>query len=160
MVPLPAEVKNFLLLQIYYLALVIIQPPIQRVQGAISLVGDEHAPRTTVEVQNKWRYNSSLSHVLQSYTGRILTLTFTTGNIYVTFDTELMWYCIETGLQKLCGLGTWCPPMLFLTGKHTWKQGDICKQYLQNKYLLFVKFELKLGRPIGNICSIHTCEVP
>ena len=62
MVRLPAEIKNFLFFQISNPALVFVQPPIQRVQGAISLVGHDHAPRTTVEVQNKWRY-ASLSHM-------------------------------------------------------------------------------------------------
>jgi hypothetical protein len=50
-----------------------------------------------------------------------------------------MWYIIGTGLQKFCGSGIWCPPMLFLTGKQTWKQGDICKQYLRNKNLVFMR---------------------
>ena len=71
---------------------------------------------------------------------------------YVTFDTELMWYCIETGLQNLCVSGTWCPPMILLTGKHTWKQGDICKQYLQNKYVAFMR---NVNWNCGNLSQMY-----
>ena len=66
MVRLPTEVKNFLFLQISNPVLVFIQPPIQRVQVAISLVGDDHSPRTVVEVQNTWRYTSPFSDALKA----------------------------------------------------------------------------------------------